>query len=79
MRLNNDKKEKIAHLFSDYALWSDSSHSGGDNHAYAIKSQAKCILDLIELGIPHHLQEWALSVLSKPLYFEAKYTREESI
>ena len=79
MYLNNDKKEKVADLFSTYALWSDSMHSSRDNHAYAIKCQAQCIVDLIELGIPHHLEQWSVDVLAQSFYSKATYTKEESI
>tara|TARA_R110000764_G_scaffold229637_1_gene320566 strand:- start:500 stop:736 length:237 start_codon:yes stop_codon:yes gene_type:complete len=78
MYFNNDKKEKIVDLFSTYALWSDSKNSGKENHSYAIKRQARCIVELIELGIPHYLEQWATDVLADPFYAEAEYTAEES-
>ena len=78
MYLDKYKKEKIVGLFSNYALWSDSKNSGRDNHSYAIKRQAQCIVSLIELGIPHYLEQWAIDVLADSFYAEAEYTKEES-
>lgn len=79
MYLTNDKKEKIADLFSTYALWSDTRHDQAENEAYAIKVQAQCIVDLIELGIPHHLEPWAINVLADPHFIDAEYSFTKSI
>jgi len=79
MYLTNEKKEKIAALFSNYALWSDRRHAQDENDAYAIKVQAQCIVDLIGLGIPHHLEPWAIGVLADPFFIDAEYSFNESI
>ena len=77
MYLGKYKRELIVELFSSYALWSDTRHESSDNHAYAIKRQAECILELVELGIPHFLEQWSIDVLAQSFYSKATYTREE--
>ena len=74
MYLNKAKKERIAQLFSTYALWSDSSNETGSNLAYATKRQAEAIIGLVDLGIPYHLEGWAKEVLNDPHYTDATYS-----
>ena len=78
MYLDKYKRERIVELFSSYALWSDTMHGSGGNHTYALKRQAQCILELVELGIPHFLEQWAIDVLAQSWYLKATYTKEES-
>ena len=78
MYLDKYKKERIVELFSSYALWSDTIHGSEGNHTYALKRQAQCILELVELGIPHFLEQWAIDVLAQSCYSQATYTKEES-
>tara|TARA_R110001606_G_scaffold242989_2_gene390867 strand:- start:275 stop:610 length:336 start_codon:yes stop_codon:yes gene_type:complete len=78
MYLNKYKKERIVELFSSYALWSDTIHGSRENHTYAIKRQAQCILELVDLGIPHFLEQWAIGVLAQSWYSKATYTAEKS-
>jgi hypothetical protein len=78
MYLDKYKKERIVELFCSYALWSDTMHRNEGNHTYALKRQAQCVLELVDLGIPHFLEQWAIGVLAQSFYSKATYTAEES-
>ena len=73
MYLTSAKKKKIVRIMESYAVWS-AAPQDASNTAYALKMQAKAILALVDLGIPHHLEKWARELLDKPRYAFAVYT-----
>ena len=74
MYLSKEKSEKIADAFSSFGMWSNEHGLHPKNEAYAIKRQAKAVLILVDCGIPHHLEDWAIGVMSKDRYINATYT-----
>jgi len=74
IKLHPETAEAIVDAFNDYGTWSnmDSTESSG-NQAYAIYRKAQAIMVLVDLGIPHFLEDWAVKVLEDTFYTEADY------
>ena len=45
-----------------------------ENQRYAIYRQAKAVMVLVDLGMPHYLKDWAEETLADTFYTEADYT-----
>ena len=75
MYLTNANKKKIVQIMQSYALWS-SDPLDDVNSAYALKMKAEAIVELVDMGIPHHLEKWARDLLDKPRYASAVYVTE---
>lgn len=75
IKLHPETAELIMEAFGDYGRWSNMSYEeSNENQRYAIYRQAKAIMVLVDLGMDHHLQEWAEGILSDAFYTEADYT-----
>ena len=74
MNISKKNARQIANAFSSFGTWSDRSGLADKNHAYAIKRCAESVLDLVEAGIPHHLEQWALDSLGCQFISNAEYT-----
>ena len=74
MNISKKNARQIANAFSSFGTWSDRSGLADKNHAYAIKRCAESVLDLVEAGIPHHLEQWALASLKCQFISSAEYT-----
>ena len=75
MYLTNANRKKIVEIMQSYALWSDDPLDD-DNRVYALKMRAEAIVELVDMGIPHHLEKWARDLLDKPRYASAVYVTE---
>tara|TARA_R110000868_G_scaffold379709_2_gene645635 strand:- start:258 stop:524 length:267 start_codon:yes stop_codon:yes gene_type:complete len=73
MYLSHYKKERIADLFDDYACACEGLHLGDTNERYFIRRQAESILELVSIGIPHSLEQWAKNALNRQIISKAKY------
>tara|TARA_R110000803_G_scaffold172442_1_gene235357 strand:+ start:89 stop:322 length:234 start_codon:yes stop_codon:yes gene_type:complete len=74
MYISKKNAAKIADAFSSYGLWSDQSRMAEGDKAYAFKRCAQAVLVLVELGIPHFLEESARETLADPYFSNADYT-----
>lgn len=74
MNISKKNARKIANAFSTFGTWSDRSGLAENDHAYAIKRCAEAVRDLVEAGIPHHLEQWALDSLESQFISNAEYT-----
>ena len=74
MNITKKNARQIANAFSSFGTWSDRAGLADKDHAYAIKRCAESVLDLVEAGIPHHLEQWALDALANPFFSNAEYT-----
>ena len=74
MNISNKNARQIANAFSSFGCWSDRANLSTDDQAYAIKRCAESVRDLVEAGIPHHLEQWALDALANPFFSNAEYT-----
>ena len=74
MNISKKNARQIANAFSSFGTWSDRSGLADKNHAYAIKRCAESVRDLVEAGIPHHLEQWALDSLKCQFISNAEYT-----
>jgi hypothetical protein len=74
MNITKKNARQIANAFSSFGTWSDRAGLADKDHAYAIKRCAESVRDLVEAGIPHHLEQWALDALANPFFSNAEYT-----
>ena len=74
MNISKKNARQIANAFSSFGTWSDRSGLADKNHAYAIKRCAESVLDLVEAGIPHHLEQWAVDALKCQFISNAEFT-----
>ena len=74
MNITKKNARQIANAFSSFGTWSDRSGLADKDHAYAIKRCAESVRDLVEAGIPHHLEQWALDSLANPFFSNAEFT-----
>mgnify|MGYP003637705241 FL=1 len=74
MNISKKNARQIANAFSSFGTWSDRAGLADEDHAYAIKRCAESVLDLVEAGIPHHLERWAIDSLANPFFSNAEYT-----
>ena len=74
MYISKSKQEQVIEAFTSYGLWSnmDKDDTAG-NMQYSLRRQAECILTLIDLGFSHHLESWAVDILSQECYANADY------
>jgi hypothetical protein len=74
IKLHSETTEAIVNAFNDYGTWSNmDSAESSENHAYAICRKARAVMVLVDLGIPHFLEDWAREVLEDTFYTEADY------
>ena len=74
MNISKKNARQIANAFSSFGTWSDRAGLADKDHAYAIKRCAESVLDLVEAGIPHHLEQWAVDALKCQFISNAEYT-----
>ena len=74
MNISKKNARQIANAFSSFGSWSDRANLATEDYAYAIKRCAESVLDLVEAGIPHHLEKWAIDTLGDPHFSNATYT-----
>ena len=74
MNITKKNARQIANAFSSFGCWSDRANLSTDDQAYAIKRCAESVLDLVEAGIPHHLEKWAIDTLGDPQFSNAEFT-----
>mgnify|MGYP003627543382 CR=1 FL=1 len=74
MYISKKNADKISDAFTSYGIWSDKSRMTEGDKAYAFKRCAQAVLVLVGLGIPHHLEDWALETLADPYFSNADYT-----
>jgi len=74
MNISKKNARQIANAFSSFGTWSNRANLSAEDHAYAIKRCAESVLDLVEAGIPHHLEQWAIDSLANPFISNAEYT-----
>jgi len=74
IKLHPETAKAIAEAFDAYGLWSNMDYTeSNESRRYAIYRQAQAIMVLVNLGIPHHLQDWAEEKLADTFYAEADY------
>ena len=74
MYLNKKAKEAIADAFSAFGAWSQTENlEKPESYLYAHKRCAQAILVLVNYGIPHHLEDWAKSILETTCIMNADY------
>ena len=74
MYLNKKAKEEIADAFSAYGTWSQTENlEKKESYLYAHKRCAQAVLVLVSYGIPHHLEDWAKSILQTACIMNADY------
>ena len=74
MYISKSKQEQVVEAFSSYGLWSNVDKDDTvENLQYSLRRQAECILALIDLGFSHHLESWAVDILSQECYANADY------
>ena len=74
MNISKKNARQIANAFSSFGTWSDRANLSTEDQSYAIKRCAESVLDLVEAGIPHHLEQWALDSLKCQFISNAEYT-----
>tara|TARA_R110000822_G_scaffold188192_1_gene327358 strand:+ start:49 stop:282 length:234 start_codon:yes stop_codon:yes gene_type:complete len=74
IKLHPETANAIIDAFDNYALWSKvRNDESSENKRYSIYRQAKAVMVLVNLGIPHHLREWAEETLADDFYTKADY------
>ena len=74
IKLHPETAEAIVKAFNDYGTWSNmDSTESTENQRYAICRKARAVMILVDLGIPHYLEDWAKEVLEDTFYTEADY------
>tara|TARA_B110000879_G_C10941059_1_gene419889 strand:+ start:133 stop:363 length:231 start_codon:yes stop_codon:yes gene_type:complete len=74
IKLHPETAEAIMGAFDNYGRWSNmSDNESGENQRYAICRQAKAVMVLVDLGMPHYLKEWAEETLTDTFFTEADY------
>lgn len=74
IKLHPETADAILEAFNDYGCWSNMSHDEStENKRYSLYRQARAVMILVDLGIPHHLEEWAEKILADTFYTEADY------
>jgi hypothetical protein len=75
IKLHPETAELIMSAFDDYALWSNMDDAeSNENQRYALRRQAKAVMVLVDLGMPHYLKDWAEETLADDFYTKADYT-----
>ena len=72
IKLHPETAQAIIAAFDNYALWSNQGESR-NNKRYAIYRQAEAIMVLVNLGIPHHLRDWAEKIMADEFFTDTDY------
>ena len=74
IKLHPETADAIMDAFDSYGRWSNMSEDeSGENQRYAIYRQAKAVMVLVDLGLPHYLKDWAEETLADTFFTDADY------